>query len=679
MDTTFDPLIRATGDVMIAQKTSRSHPAVPPEETLAVYRQDLNEAQWEAVIHDGGPLLVIAGAGTGKTRTLTYRVARLVLQGVDPRAILLLTFTRKASHEMLRRASALLDDRCSAVSGGTFHAFAHHVLRRYAGRLGFDRAFTIIDRADAESLVGQIRKESNVPTRGFPTKRTLTDIFSQCVNKDRGLEDIVAEAYGHLLPFLDAIADIARRYRERKKLHRFLDYDDLLVELRNLLQTDPDLCRRIAGSYHHVMVDEYQDTNRLQAEILYLLAHRHRNLMVVGDDAQSIYSFRGANFRNIMAFPEIFADTRVIRLEENYRSVQPVLSLTNALIARASEKYPKHLFTRRPDGVRPRLVRTASENAQSRWVIDEIRALMRQGVRLEEIAVLFRAGYHSFDLEIELTREGIDFVKVGGFKFMESAHIKDLLAHLRVLVNPDDRLCWHRILQLLDKVGPKTAQSICDTLIDTRSGAAGLINAPFAPRIATVLTPLRDLFNRLTQDDLSVARMGEAVLTYYLPLLKQRHEDHPRRARDLEQLLEIMQRYDRLETFLADMALEPPDHLAENSLHLPQGNEHRLVLSTVHSAKGLEWHSVFVIWALDGRFPSLRAIDTPEDLEEERRLMYVAATRARENLVFTCPMQAYDRAADMVLDRPSRFLDDIDPDLLEYIDEAPDIDWRLDW
>lgn len=664
---------------MTTPKNSQPRPPFSPEAALAAYRRDLNDAQWEAVVHDGGPLLVIAGAGTGKTRTLTYRVARLVLQGVDPRAILLLTFTRKASQEMLRRASALLDERCSAVSGGTFHAFAHSVLRRYSANLGFERAFSIIDRADAESLVGQIRKESNVPARGFPSKRTLTDIFSQAVNKDRRIEDIVSEAYAHLLPFLDAIADIARRYRERKRLHRFLDYDDLLVELRNLLQADPDLCRRIAGSYRHVMVDEYQDTNRLQAEILYLLAHRHRNLMVVGDDAQSIYAFRGANFRNIMAFPEIFADTRVIRLEENYRSVQPVLSLTNAIIAQASEKYPKHLFTRRPDGARPRLVRTASENAQSRWILDEIRSLRRQGVGLEEMAVLFRAGYHSFDLEIELAREGIDFVKVGGFKFMESAHIKDMLAHLRVLANPDDRLCWHRILQLLDKVGPKTAQSICDTVVETRAGAAGLLDAPFAPRLAAVLEPLRELFRRLTREALSVVQMGEAVLAYYLPLLKNLHEDHPRRARDLVQLLEIMERYERLETFLADMALEPPDHLVEKGLHLPSGDERRLVLSTVHSAKGLEWHSVFVIWALDGRFPSLRAIDNPEDLDEERRLMYVAATRARENLVFTCPMQAYDRAAEMVLDRPSRFLDGIDAELLDYIDEAPDTDWRLDW
>jgi len=642
------------------------------------YRKALNEAQWQAVTHDDGPLLVIAGAGTGKTRTLTYRVARLVLEGIEARSILLLTFTRKASQEMLRRAAALLDERCAAVSGGTFHAFANGVLRRHSAHLGFDRPFTIIDRADAESLVGQLRKENSAAARAFPTKRTLMDIISQAVNKDRSIEDIVCDAYPHFQVFLDAIADIARLYRERKRVHRFLDYDDLLVQLRALLQSDAGLCRRIADTYRHVMVDEYQDTNRLQAEILHLLAGGHRNLMVVGDDSQSIYSFRGANFRNIMTFPEIFSGAQVIRLEENYRSVQPILSLTNALIEQAAQKYTKHLFTRRQGGTVPRLIRTVNENAQSRLIIDEIRALGRKGVPMEDIAVLFRAGYHSFDLEIELTREGIDFVKVGGFKFMESGHIKDLLAHLRVMVNSDDRLSWHRILQLLDKVGPKTAQSICDAILDTRAGVAGLLATQFSARIEASLAPLKDLYRGLEVADRSVAQTGEAVLAYYLPLLKTIHEDHPRRARDLEQLLAIMERYDRLETFLADMALEPPDSLAEDGLHIARPGERRLVLSTVHSAKGLEWHTVFVIWTLDGRFPSLRAVDSPEDLDEELRLMYVAATRARENLIFTCPLQAWDRGADMLLDRPSRFLDDIGPDLLERID-PPGGDWRSDW
>ncbi len=643
-----------------------------------IFGETLNEAQRQAVMHDGGPLLVIAGAGTGKTRTLTCRVARLVSEGVEPRAILLLTFTRKASREMLRRASLLLDERCTAVSGGTFHAFANSVLHRYASRLGFDRPFTIIDRSDAESLVAQIRKETAPSVRAFPTKRTLTDIFSKAVNKDAAIEDILSDAYPHLLPFLDPVVSVAERYRERKRVHRFLDYDDLLVQLRDLLKSDEALCRRIAGTYCHVMVDEYQDTNRLQAEILYLLAGGHRNLMVVGDDSQSIYSFRGANFRNIMAFPEIFTGTRVIRLEENYRSVQPILEVTNTLIEQAKEKYTKHLFTRRRRGNVPRLIRTVNENAQSRLIIDEIRALRRQGVNPEDIAVLFRAGYHSFDLEIELAREGIDFVKVGGFKFMESAHIKDLLAHLRVIVNPDDRLSWHRVLQLLDKVGPKTAQTIYDTILDSRAGTEGLLAARFSARIEAALTGLKDLYRSLEGASLSVVQTGEAVLAYYLPLLKNNFEDHPKRAKDLEQLLTIMERYERLETFLADMALEPPDSLVEDGLHVASPEDRRLVLSTIHSAKGLEWHTVFVIWVLDGRFPSLRAMDSPEDLDEELRLMYVAATRARDNLIFTCPMQAYDRGADMILDRPSRFLEAIDENLLERV-EPPHVNWRTDW
>ena len=642
------------------------------------YTEALNAAQLEAVMHGGGPLLVIAGAGSGKTRTLTYRVARLVEDGVPAAAILLLTFTRKAAQEMLRRASLLLDERCASVSGGTFHAFANSVLRRHTARLGFERPFTIIDRSDAESLVGLIRKESNPPLRAFPTKRTLVNIFSRAVNKDLTIEEVVHDSYPHFAPFLDAIIGIERCYHERKRVHRFLDYDDLLVRLKELLQSDPALCGRIADAYRYLMVDEYQDTNKLQADILRLLAGTNHNLMVVGDDSQSIYAFRGANFRNIMAFPDLFAGSRVIRLEENYRSVQPILSLTNAIIEQATEKYTKHLFTRRSGGATPRLVRTVNENGQSRLIVDEIRALQREGVAPSDIAVLFRAGYHSFDLEIELAREGLAFVKVGGFKFMEAAHIKDMLAHLRVIANPGDRISWHRILLLLEKVGPKTAQTIYDAIIDTRAGAAGLLSLAFGGRIEQRLTPLKALYRQLDGAPLSVARMGEAVMAYYLPLLKANHEDHPKRAKDLEQMLAIMERYARLDDFLADMALEPPDNLAEDGLHIAPPGDRRLTLSTVHSAKGLEWHTVFVIWSLDGRFPSLQSLNNPEELDEELRLMYVAATRARENLVFTCPLQAYDRSAEMVLDRPSRFLDHLSEDLLARSEpEMPH--WASDW
>ena len=498
------------------------------------------------------------------------------------------------------------------------------------------------------------------------------NIFSRAVNKAQTIEAVIDEGYPHFLQFLDAIREIEQRYQARKELHRFLDYDDLLVRLKDLLSADADLCQRIAGAYRFIMVDEYQDTNQIQADILRLLAGSRPNLMVVGDDSQSIYAFRGANFRNIMAFPDQYAGTRVIRLEENYRSVQPILNLTNALIAQAAEKFTKHLFTNRSGGALPRLVRTNSENEQSRLVVDEIRSLLRQDVAPGDIAVLFRAGYHAFDLEIELAREGLSFVKVGGFKFMEAAHIKDLLAHLRVMTNPTDRISWHRILLLVEKIGAKTAQTIFDAIVETRAGTAGLMDLKLPPRLEPRLAPLKALYQQMGASNLSVAQMGEAVLAYYLPVLKENYEDHPKRARDLEQLLAIMERYGQLDTFLADMALEPPDNLAEGGLHLPQPGDARLTLSTIHSAKGLEWHSVFIIWALDGRFPFLQAIEDPEQLDEELRLMYVAATRARENLTFVCPMQAYDRATEMVLEHPSRFLDDLPEEILQRVGEPSD-------
>lgn len=645
-------------------------PELPVDASTAVdFRKQLNGPQYEAVMHEDGPLLVIAGAGSGKTRTLTYRVARLVAGGVPAPAILLLTFTRKAAQEMLRRASLLLDERCAAVAGGTFHAFANGVLRRNASRIGFDRPFTIIDRADSENLVGLIRKESGAAGRAFPTKRTLMNIFSRTVNKNLSIEDVVYDDYPHFAPFLDAILGIERQYQERKRLHRFLDYDDLLVQLKTLLTTDADLCRRIAGAYRYIMVDEYQDTNQIQADILCRLAAGNRNLMVVGDDSQSIYAFRGANFRNIMAFPDLFAGTRVIRLEENYRSVQPILSLTNAVIEQADEKYTKRLFTRIEGGRRPRLVRTANENAQSRLVVEEIQRLRDEGVDLDDVAVLFRAGFHSFDLEIELVRAGVPFVKVGGFKFMEAAHIKDLLAHLRVIVNPGDRLSWHRVLMLVEKIGPKTAQKIFEAIVDARAGTAGLLTLELQGQTARNIEPLRDLYRRLETDS-TPAAMGEAVLAYYMPLLQANYEDHPKRTKDLEQLLTIMGRYERLEAFLADMALEPPADLVDNGLRTVAGEDKRLVLSTVHSAKGLEWHTVIVIWTLDGRFPSLHALNTPEDLDEELRLLYVAATRARRDLMFTCPLYAYDRGADTVLSQPSRFLDVLPDTVLERVEPS---------
>ncbi len=632
------------------------------------YEAQLNASQLEAVMTTEGPLLVIAGAGSGKTRTLTYRAARLVEQGVAPSSILLLTFTRKAAQQMLQRATRILDRRCENIAGGTFHSFGHMTLRKYASTLGFDSSFAIFDRVDAESLISMLRKDLNPAAAGrsMPRKHTLANIFSKAVNKMMPIEDVVYDDYPHLTGELEAINSIYQSYQHYKQEHHFFDFDDLLVYLLQLLKTRPDIRDRISTAYGYVMVDEYQDTNKIQAEILYLLTGVNRNIMVVGDDSQSIYAFRGANFKNIMQFPRMFPGTRIITLEENYRSVQPILNLTNDIIEQAKEKFSKKLFSRRSGGTAPVLVETPNENEQSRYIVSKIKQLSRQEIALNQMAVLFRAGYHSFDLEIELTREQIPFIKVGGFKFVESAHIKDVLAHLRVMSSPYDRISWYRILLLIDKIGPATAQKIYEAIRNEASGYTGLLGLKSKAGAGAGLKRLKDLFSAIDPVTLPLFKLGEAIIAYYLPVLKERYDDHPKRAKDLEQLLAIMERYSDLEQFLTDMALEPPNSSIDGSLAADTGpQEDRLVLSTIHSAKGLEWHTVFIIWALDGRFPSPHSLQKEEDLEEELRLMYVAATRARENLFFTYPCQVYDRSLGIMLNRPSRFIDRMPPSILE--------------
>lgn len=636
------------------------------------YEEALNPSQIEAVTYLEGPMLVIAGAGSGKTRTLTYRVARLVEKGIHPGAILLLTFTRKASSEMLSRAVKILDSRCERVSGGTFHSFSNSMLRKYASILGFDNKYTILDRVDAESLMGMLRKEFELGSkhRSFPRKRTLANIFSRAVNKVIPIEEVIYNDYPHFQQYLEDILNLSIEYKKRKVTHNFFDYDDLLVFFNLLLKNHTDIRDRISSSYKYIMVDEYQDTNQIQAEILYSLTNKNKNVMVVGDDSQSIYAFRGANFKNIIDFPVLFPETKIISLEENYRSVQPILDLTNVIIERAAEKFSKKLFTRKTGGVTPVLVNAQSENGQSMFVVDKIRDLNMNGVPLNRIAVLFRAGFHSFDLEIELAREKISFIKVGGFKFTESAHIKDVMAHLRVVANPHDRISWYRILLLLEKIGPKTAQKIYEAIDKEKSGYAGLFTIKLKSGLGQRLSRLKQLFSNIDSVSLSVSEMGETILNYYLPVLRDKYDDHPKRARDLEQLLTIMQRYNSLEQFLTDMALEPPNTSMDNTFAETSPDNNRLVLSTIHSAKGLEWDTVFIIWALDGRFPSMHALNNEEDLEEELRLMYVAATRAQNNLYFTYPNNIYDKGSGMIFSMPSRFIDMIPDDILEkyYVD-----------
>ena len=439
----------------------RSDPRPVPHYRID-YAGELNPSQYEAATTLEGPVLVIAGAGSGKTRTLVYRVARLVESGVNPGHVLLLTFTRKAAEEMLRRAAALVGASCERVAGGTFHSFANTVLRRAGRRLDLDPGFTILDRGDAEDVINLLRSRAGLDKkdRRFPRKNTILEILSMAVNRSTTIEDLVAESYGHLFDHLEELVRLGEKYVRYKRDRSLVDYDDLLVLLRDLVRDHPEVAGQLSRTYRFIMVDEYQDTNRLQAEIVRGLAAAHDNVMAVGDDSQSIYSFRGATFRNIMDFPELFRGTRIVKLEDNYRSTQPILDLANAIIDRAAEKHTKVLRTQKAEGPSPVLAQCADEQAQSRFVTQRILELREEGVSLADMAVLFRSSFHAFDLELELQRADLPFVKRGGFKFIETAHVKDVLAHLRIVANPHDAVSWHRVLLLLEGLGPKTADDI---------------------------------------------------------------------------------------------------------------------------------------------------------------------------------------------------------------------------
>jgi DNA helicase-2/ATP-dependent DNA helicase PcrA len=439
------------------------------------------------------------------------------------------------------------------------------------------------------------------------------------------------------------------------------------VRLRNALADHPPLAARLARQYRYIMVDEYQDTNALQAEIIRRLAATHENVMVVGDDAQSIYAFRGANFRNIMDFPKLFPGARVITLDQNYRSTQPILDLANAIINRAAERYTKNLFTVRGDGQRPALVQAFDEPEQSRFVGQRVLELREEGVPLSEIAVLFRSSFHSFDLELELRRRDIPFVKRGGFRFIETAHVKDVLAHLRVVANPDDTVSWNRILLLLEGVGPKSVQEILARLAGPAPPWQRLAAAPVRGKVAPALAWLAHLLTEVAAG-VAPGEQVARVLDYYVPILRRLHPgDHPRRERDLEQFATIAGRYRATTKLLTDMALEPPTSSVGDVLAADTENEGLLTLSTIHSAKGLEWHTVFILWAAEGRFPSMYNVRDQADLEEERRLMYVAVTRAKDQLYVTYPVEIYDRGDGFVIGRPSRFIEDMGDELLEPV------------
>ena len=625
------------------------------------YREELNPAQYEAVHATDGPFLVIAGAGSGKTRVLVYRVARLVDQGVRPDEILLLTFTRRAAQEMLRRAARLLDDRCYRVAGGTFHSFANLILRRYGKAIDIPPHFTILDQSDAGDTLNLIRTQMGLHklAKRFPRKGALLEIISKSVNKSSKVAGVVDAEYPQFLEWVEVIENLRDAYGEYKRKKALLDYDDLLVFLKELLVSCSDIRQRLSQAYKYIMVDEYQDTNKLQAYIACLLSSAHKNIMVVGDDAQSIYSFRGADYRNIIEFPRLFPGARVITLEENYRSTQPILDLTNAVIRGSREKFEKNLFTRRQGNAVPVLTEVRDEHAQSRFVTEKILALREQGVELGDMAVLFRSGWHSNDLEVELAGRNIPFMKYGGTKFVEAAHIKDTLAYLRIVHNLHDEVSWLRVLLLLPGVGPKTAQGVIREVVGLRRGLEADGKCVHkAQDIRRLFALLKSVFD----DPLPPAELIGVFLDYARVHLEDKYDDFNRRAHDLESLVRIAGRYRSLESFLSDMALEPPERsLVEAGRR--DADDAALTLSTIHSAKGLEWHTVFLIYVADGHLPSYLSLENEDELEEERRLFYVASTRAKENLFLLKPH--LDRSPRSFMDeggsaftRVCRFLDE---------------------
>ncbi len=629
------------------------------------YREELNPSQYEAASAVEGIYLIIAGAGTGKTRTLVYRVARLIELGNDPNSILLLTFTRKAANEMMRRASMLLDDRCSKIRGGTFHSFANITLRKYAKAIGLDSNFTILDQGDSEDVINLIRSQDKFLTkeRRFPNKQTLGKVYSLSVNTKRTVAEIIEEDYPHFLPLLDKILDIQKVYNEYKRKNNLLDYDDLLLYLREFLFNGGLAAKAFTSEIKFIMVDEYQDTNHLQAEIVKGLAQYNRNVMVVGDDSQAIYSFRGADFKNIMEFPKLFPDVKIIKLEENYRSYQSILDFANRINHTALEKFEKNLYTRRGSGSLPNIVAATTENLQSKFIVEKILDLREEGVPLRDIAVLFRSSFHSFDLELELSKANIPFQKFGGMKFVETAHIKDVMAFLRIVVNPRDVISWYRVLLLHEGVGPKTAQKILDELATARITIKA--EPDQQPEFSyQKLGPLFYLLYNLQKKKMMPSEMLQSVYEYYWDLFKANYDDWNKRKKDLEIFLNIVENYSSVDTLLSDMAIEPIiDSVIDISA---EDKENEFVtLSTIHSAKGLEWHTVFIIHAVEGYFPSSKSADNLEQLEEERRLMYVASTRAKNNLFITYPMNLYDREAGTTLSKPSRFISEITSDLAE--------------
>lgn len=630
----------------------------PPLAAAALpdYLAGLNAAQRDAALHgsgshgDAGPLLVIAGAGSGKTNTLAHRVAHLLAKGADPGQILLLTFSRRAADEMIRRVqriAAKVSPRHARLAqgglpwAGTFHSVGARLLREFAGRIGLDPAFTIHDREDSGDLMNLVRHELGLSAKGkrFPLKGTCLAIYSAAVNTQASLTDVLQTSFPWCAGWSAELRDLFLAYVQAKQAQQVLDYDDLLLYWAQMV-AEPDLARELGARFSHILVDEFQDTNRLQAGLLHAMRPDGRGLTVVGDDAQSIYSFRGATVRNILDFPGQFdPPARRITLDRNYRSTQPILAAANAVIAQAKERFSKDLWSERISGEKPRLVSLRDESDQAAWVVDQVLARREAGLRLKAQAVLFRAAHHSVRLEIELTRRNIPFVKFGGLKFLEAAHVKDMLAVLRWTQNTRDRLSGFRAIQLLPGLGPKTAGRILDNLQAAPPGCLLLAEQPVPDGARKAWLAFATLVEALRASTTWPAPI-EQLAQWYEGELERLFDDAPVRQADIQQLARIAATYPSLERFLTELTLDPPDATSDES-GPPLLDEDYLILSTIHSAKGREWSAVSLLNTVDGCLPSDLATGSEHEIEEEMRLLYVAMTRAKDHLDLLVPQRFY--------------------------------------
>jgi DNA helicase II / ATP-dependent DNA helicase PcrA len=680
----------------------------PAKQYRVPYDEKLNSEQLEVVMAGEGPLLVIAGAGSGKTRTLTYRVSRLIEDGVDPTEILIVTFTNKASREMLSRVEELVTIDTRRIWGGTFHSIGSRLLRRYAEPIGYRSNFSILDDEDSKEMMESAISSVGIKTleKRFPKGDVLLDIYSYLINTRTPLELHLEQNYPHFMMYTEEIVNVFRRYKERKRNANAMDFDDLLVFWKVLLDDHPDVAEGLKRRFRHILVDEYQDTNKLQADIIDSMASLRRNVMVVGDDAQSVYSFRGASFENILTFPLRFPDTTIYKLETNYRSTRQILNLANASIAANRFQFRKELQAVRGDGPDPAVVGVDDVYEQASFVAQRILELRDEGEKLSDIAVLYRSHYQSLELQMELTRRLIPYEIRSGVRFFEQAHIKDILAYLKIVTNPRDELSWKRMLKLYPKVGEKTAAEVWGRISESVDplerflrgldvsgrGAAGSMKSA-----ATVL--------RLIAGDSMKRNPSESIRIIvergYGDYARAKFANAQARLDDLEQLSQYALRYEDVERFLEEVALANP--IAGEDVAVVGPEDEKIVLSSVHQAKGLEWRNVFVIWLADGRFPSQRALRVPGGIirvkpelvhealpllegatldapvvdeegtrelvipgeEEERRLFYVAVTRAMQELYLVFPVMSRDRGGMDILMEPSRFVRELPEDSFE--------------